>query len=382
MYPIRKINDRSEGVRKSPNSRFSIVRVILINCAALITIVLGFEMYLRAYTPVSLKGYDAIKKWEKRARIKSLAFMVRSSDSILVYENRPHHTRYNGIFTGDFGIIGKVHVALKKGARTIRILIIGDSIGSTIDRTDGHGQAGVESLYCTILESRLNRDSSVTGIHYEVLNMTVNGYTSLQEARLLQVQGMQLDPDIIIWQYCLNDPIPDPQTNRYFLADCPRLYTTEFVVTLFRNSIMSRLAHKQFFQGFPCYISPDSGNPDLLNYWAWVYNPENELWQTNVVRGYRIVSECVKDRDIPVVQVIFPFGTSNSGFMQLLYQQIGGLASASGFYSLNLLPAYSGYPPEKMFFPFDRFHPTEFGHAVAAGIIEEYLRNTILPKLR
>jgi len=51
----------------------------------------------------------------------------------------------------------------------------------------------------------LNRDLANTGVDYEVLNFGVSGYGVAQAVETLRSRALQLDPDIVVYAYCLND---------------------------------------------------------------------------------------------------------------------------------------------------------------------------------
>ena len=79
-----------------------------------------------------------------------------------------------------------------------RILLLGDSISW------GDGIADVKKVYPYLLEQML---SEKTGHTYEVINSSVPGYSTFQQLRYLQLFGIDLDPDMIILQFCLNDVV-------------------------------------------------------------------------------------------------------------------------------------------------------------------------------
>ncbi len=80
----------------------------------------------------------------------------------------------------------------------VKILLLGDSVSW------GNGINDVRRVYPFLLEQRLNR-------HYggrrsvEVINASVPGYSTFQELRYLELYGLDLEPDVVILQFCLND---------------------------------------------------------------------------------------------------------------------------------------------------------------------------------
>jgi lysophospholipase L1-like esterase len=85
----------------------------------------------------------------------------------------------------------------RKPENTIRILTVGDSI------TFGHGVSG-EDTYTEYLERMLNGASNA--YRFDVINTAVPGNSPFQEYHDLK-RGIELDPDIVIIQFTLNDVV-------------------------------------------------------------------------------------------------------------------------------------------------------------------------------
>jgi lysophospholipase L1-like esterase len=79
-----------------------------------------------------------------------------------------------------------------------KILLLGDSVSW------GDGVEDVREVYPYLLEQSLNQESKET---YEVINSAVPGYSTFQQLRYLQLDGLNLHPDMIILQFCLNDVV-------------------------------------------------------------------------------------------------------------------------------------------------------------------------------
>jgi len=84
-----------------------------------------------------------------------------------------------------------------KPAKTIRILVIGDSISY------GYGVAG-HHVYAEYLEDILNRRKNE--YHFDVINTAASGNSSFHEYYDLK-RGLKFSPDLIIQQFTLNDVI-------------------------------------------------------------------------------------------------------------------------------------------------------------------------------
>jgi lysophospholipase L1-like esterase len=80
---------------------------------------------------------------------------------------------------------------------TIRILALGDSV------TAGNGIEDYKKTYPKLLERMLNQQSANRA--FEVLNMGVGGYHTLQEIETLREVGLPLNPDLVLVGFVIND---------------------------------------------------------------------------------------------------------------------------------------------------------------------------------
>src|SRR5690242_15457953 len=88
-------------------------------------------------------------------------------------------------------------IAIPKPPKTVRILVVGDSI------TFGYG-IRLEDTYAKVLERRLNRES-VSGTSYEVLNGGALGGSLADYLHFLTRKAEILQPDTVVVGLCLND---------------------------------------------------------------------------------------------------------------------------------------------------------------------------------
>ena len=87
-----------------------------------------------------------------------------------------------------------------KPAGVYRIMVLGDSF------TWGEGLA-VEDRYTDVAETLLNQAN--TDFQFEVLNFGVRGASTEQERRLLRNHLREVQPDLIVIGFTLNDPQPE-----------------------------------------------------------------------------------------------------------------------------------------------------------------------------
>lgn len=162
-------------------------RALAISALVLIIVFIFFELILRSFWQMSgLKG----------------ELYQRSSDTILRYELKPHAKLNDNIIINSDGFRDKEY-PLQKERNTYRIVVIGDSVA--FGRALSLGETLPKRL-----EAMLN--ASCPQKKFEVLNMGVEGYNSIQELELVRTKGLKYSPDLVIIYYCLNDP------------DCPEYY--------------------------------------------------------------------------------------------------------------------------------------------------------------
>lgn len=124
-------------------------------------------------------------------------------DPILRYGYRPNlradHAAYDamhrGLATNALGFRDGP-IAPHKPPGTLRILALGDST------TAGLGIPELANTWPKLLERRIR---GATGRRVEVLNLGVGGYDPEQEAELLRVQGIALEPDLVLVLLTTND---------------------------------------------------------------------------------------------------------------------------------------------------------------------------------
>jgi hypothetical protein len=134
--------------------------------------------------------------WEMSGWVRRPIYR-RSFNPYLRYELVPL-AKYDGISINSDGFRGREY-PLQKPDRTFRILMLGDSETFSIMLPE-------DKTLPVQLEKLLN--SQASSVRFEVLNFGVEGYNTLQELEQLKVKGLKYSPDLIILNYCLNDPEP------------------------------------------------------------------------------------------------------------------------------------------------------------------------------
>ena len=139
-----------------------------------------------------LWGYDPLElRFRGRHR-----YLRLSSDSDVGFEPVPG-VEGVGAHRGDginsHGFRDRDYAA-EKPAGTTRVVVIGDSITFA-------GLLEADARYTEVLEARMLAE----GRRFEILNLGVGGYDTLNEVAFLERVGLNLGPDLVIVAFCIND---------------------------------------------------------------------------------------------------------------------------------------------------------------------------------
>ena len=131
----------------------------------------------------------------------------------------------------------------QKQPGTYRILFLGDSLFWNSETRSGE-------LYTNVLERRLNARSPQTPPTYEVINAGIPGYTTYQELEFLKLHGLDMQPDMVVLGFVLNDVyykyLHKPTAQRLLDREPPAMHRYRFDSTRFPGTLFARsyLAHK------------------------------------------------------------------------------------------------------------------------------------------
>ena len=189
---------------------------LALSATALAFTLLLLEVAVRGIMAFDRNGLDEAFNRPLRAngRELTLADLIRPNpDDLIVYELRPG---VRGSFLGrplSVNSLGMrdVERSREKPPGAFRIVGLGDShmFGWAVDR---------DETFLALLENELHE--RFPDRHFEVLNLAVPGYNTVQEVEVLARRADELDPDLVIINYVHNDmDLPN------FLAERPNLST-------------------------------------------------------------------------------------------------------------------------------------------------------------
>lgn len=253
-----------------------------------------------------------------------------------------------------------------------RVVIVGDSF------TVGHGLPEVLA-YPRLLEARLQRafehgrttlSAGVAGSAVEVLNLG-RGDTDLPAIeRSAQWALRQLAPDLLIYGYFMNDPIPSaaraPESPIHDMLDAgwidlERSPTSTRIGESVRGRFRIVDLAKRFF-------ADRSVTNATIAWYRELHEPA--AWQSTLVR-ISALAETARARDARFVLLLLPlpFEIADSPFAEA-HRAMRAAAEAAGIEVVDALPALARHPDDALrLHPRDR-HPSPLYTRVVAELLE------------
>ena len=237
--------------------------------------------------------------------------------------------------------------------RRIRIVVLGDST------TFGFGVANGET-YSDVLEGFLNKRSRKRLV-YEVLNLGTVGYSTLNEAIVLEQRALALEPDLVIVGYNLNDPdveVRQPLQRAFVeLAWWQRTHTWQKL----KQADYTRRVRKL-------------GGGDPLKF-AHVEGHAN--WDS-VLEGFDRMAAVSKRESLPILLTIWPSGLAKTTWEDYRYskehEQVRRAAEAVGLEVLDLWSTFAELEKKKILYVIKSHnHPNRKGHTMGADTITKHI---------
>lgn len=289
-----------------------------------------------------------------------------SDDPILLYEYRPRFRSgdapfgHGGFETNSDGFRDDEHT-LAKPPGSLRIAVLGDSIVAGLNNADR------ELIFSERLEALLNGGRG-TG-RYEVLNLGVGGYHTLQEVEMLRVKGLAYQPDVVLLTFCIND---------FNLASdggvLRRLREGGDEGAAAPRSRLGRLlgaSRLLFFAYHRLRVLLPPG-PDHAQY------QERFLGgRSNVEVGLALLAELQEQHGFRALVAIVPgFRGAFARYEHRdLHERVAEIAGRfPGLEVIDLLEDFRRLDPSGRAFSNDGIHPHPLGHAALAAILYEKLR--------
>jgi hypothetical protein len=281
---------------------------------------------------------------------------IESENRILKYIPKPGSPGINAYGIRDYDY------PLEKPPHTFRIVVLGDSIG--FGYCNDSESLALPDIFPKVLECLL-QDSRADGRQaYEVINLSVSGYDTIQEVEFLVQKGLALHPDLVIVAYSLNDEWDSSlellrlkdKRSELLLAPAGR-----YLFRVFMRSHLFRLG------------------------WMSIRSLNRKKWESlgrtrdmdRPLRGFQRLQSLARLHGFKVLVVIFPLFQDFDHYLYLDgHRRAAQRAEAAGFFVLDLLDDFRR-ESKGNFRALQgrcvREHPDEKGHAVAARSIYHFL---------
>ncbi len=297
---------------------------------------------------VGLRWYDAYRMGGSR---KASEVHRKSDDATLIYELVPGsettrddvRVRINSAGFRDDEFPGQ---GVSVGRR---IVMLGDSVAW------GWG-VQMDAAFPQLLESQLHKMANEQGeTPPAVYNLAVDGYSTEQELRLLELRGLELQPDLVIINYVLNDPDGAGGGLARYYGSHIRLL-----------DLVGR-AHDRVQRIL-------SGNSKLNEYHQRVHAAYEE--QTG--GRFQRLGHISEENDVPIliaVSPVFRFQPGKPYDWQNIHDSIEELCEQNGLLFVDLKRGFLGRDSSEL--SFDLWHPNEEGHAVIADVLAAYVKDFV-----
>lgn len=259
--------------------------------------------------------------------------------------------------------------SLEKPDGTYRIIVLGDST------TVGIGVPKLDDIFTQRLETSLNADKAEP-LRFEVMNMGVGGYHTMQEAETLRVKGLAYNPDMVLVVFCVNDFAlhADGGVFEKLLQANPQSRQSIEVSSYPRLLSFSRLAFvvSHRLHGLEYSMSEHD---------QW-YAANVLQGRTPVRAGLELLAKLRHQHGFDVCVVILPeFSAPFSQYRSAaIHQQVFASArDLSEIPVVDLLEDFATTGGTAQSFAWDGLHLNELGHDVTARILLPVIRDRITP---
>jgi len=280
-------------------------------------------------------------------------------------------------YTDSNGILSDKEVSKAKQESLFRIAVLGDSIAAGLYQPRSEG-------FPSILESMLNSGPAPSNRKVEVINFAVNGYRTVQEMRVLETKAIQFSPDLIVLQYCLNDP-GNSLTPTVWFED--QGFSGSHVIRRTLKGLRKLVAPVNPSDShFVPVFGPGYGSTD---YWLSLYAKDSASW-LSVKRSFQRIADIAHQKGVPAIVLIFPLLIEPEWQISLIHpvhQQVTLAAQEAGLQVLDLLEVFRRFQVKDLQFEKgDIYHPNLTAHRMTAEelytVVAELLEERLEPAVR
>lgn len=264
-----------------------------------------------------------------------------------------------------------------KADANIKILLLGDSVSW------GDGVRETGRLYHSLLEYALGKRFGESAV--EIINASVPGYSTFQQAEYLRLHGLALKPRLIVLQFCLNDvyerfiTVEEYGGASVFMG----IETGGKGASLVNGAYLFLLRESAAFRQFIKWFQDRARRMQTYNVRKLTQeNPGREIEEAwnGAIGEIEKIHRTAKENGIPMLIMAPPYKFQLSDPENLRHPQDNLIAWAekAGVKVVDLLPAMAAVASEggeNLFI--DQSHLSPLGHIVAAKTMEAPLAEMI-----
>jgi hypothetical protein len=311
------------------------------------------ELFLRVNPKF---GYGNYYKSPPTQDLKTLMSRKRPA-ALLGYENIPNISGMNS-----HGLVSREY-SLKKGSKTYRILILGDSVGEGMDTG--------------FLEDLLNQNSILHPKYsFEIWNGSVGGYDIRQYDLYLKHKGLEFRPDMVIIFFCLNDF--DIDTSVYYKDEKGTVQYSFHISSPFMSRHPPNLMLMRYSYLYRLIVLK-------LNSFLLGLEKQKKGISPQENQGVRYLAEIkslCEENHLPLFTVIFPYLKPINEYDDMEIRQYAGILSAIKQLNIDDLDLHDFIPQQALyglrFVQEDQIHTKGEKSHLLMKTIYDYLSNKLI----
>ena len=315
------------------------------------------ELYLRHFEPVSYRMPPRPMPHSRWHRLVHRKSNVPGLSYDLTPSRRVKMKRL-WIETNRLGL--RSYEPMGRDPHRTRIAVVGDSytFGFGVKMPDAFS-AVMERRLNGLLPNRIELSSETSS--YEVMNFGVGGYSTLDEAAVVEHRVKPWAPRLIVLAYTLNDPENTPlQPVHSYYQDVQLWQYSHLLRRIARTHMQMSIRH--------------FGNGDYHRY----LHAAPAKWKS-VPQGFARIAVAARSMGAEVLLAIFPHCKQmhwDAYPYRELHAQVAGAGHAAGFHVLDLLATMERQTPLSVRARADDDHPNRRGHRMAGEELAKYLQVT------
>ncbi len=256
------------------------------------------------------------------------------------------------------------HVDALKRPGVMRIVVLGDSF------TWGDKIARIWETWPYVMESTLNEPHE----RVEVISLAMRGHTTVNEEETLRRIGWRFEPDVVVVQFALNDPLPSDSGYVHLGSDW-----------LFRTWKLSPIGHRWLDRRSYMYSYLNQRFTTMqigFRYaegYALLYDDDMRPWR-EAQDAMRKMGDAAKQRGVPIVAFVMPW-LDTPGFDEQTYRypqvhtKVIQTFRDAGIPCRDLRETFAaeGKPGRHWWALPNDMHPNEAAHAIIGNAVASYL---------